>query len=63
VLPGGMRTHFFDRFAEQGITMPDEEKLQDPATVASAIVFAAQLPPESSLQELIITPVHEPSWP
>ncbi len=63
VLPGGMRTHFFDRFTEQGIPMPDEATLQDPATVASAIVFAAQLPPESSLQELIITPVHEPSWP
>jgi NAD(P)-dependent dehydrogenase (short-subunit alcohol dehydrogenase family) len=63
VLPGGMRTHFFDRFADQDIPMPDPDLLQDPATVASAIVFAAQLTPESSLQELIITPVCEPSWP
>lgn len=22
IIPGGMRTHFFDRFAEQGIPMP-----------------------------------------
>lgn len=63
VIPGGMRTHFFDRFVEQGIPMPDLNNLQDPATVASAIVFAASVPPESSLQELIITPVAETSWP
>jgi NAD(P)-dependent dehydrogenase (short-subunit alcohol dehydrogenase family) len=63
VIPGGMRTHFFDRFPEQGIPMPDLEKLQDPATVARAIVFAVQLPPESALQELILTPLNETSWP
>ncbi len=63
VIPGGMRTHFFDRFVEQGIPMPDPNNLQDPATVASAIVFAASVPPESALQELIITPVTETSWP
>lgn len=63
VIPGGMRTHWFDRFPEQGIPLPDPEKLQDPATVASAIVFAATLPAESSLQELILTPLQETSWP
>src|SRR5438445_595691 len=63
IIPGGMRTHFFDRFVEQGIPMPDERHLQDPANVAQVIVFAAQVPPESALQEVIITPVTETSWP
>ena len=63
IIPGGMRTHFFDRFVEQGIPMPDEHNLQDPANVAQVIVFAAQVPPESALQEVIITPVTETSWP
>jgi NAD(P)-dependent dehydrogenase (short-subunit alcohol dehydrogenase family) len=63
IIPGGMRTHFFDRFADQGIPMPDEQNLQDPANVAQVIVFAAQVPPESALQEVIITPVTETSWP
>ena len=63
IIPGGMRTHFFDRFADQGIPMPDEHNLQDPANVSQVIVFAAQVPPESALQEVIITPVTETSWP
>lgn len=63
IIPGGMRTHFFDRFAEQGIPMPQDENLQDPANVAAAILFAVQMPPDSALQELIITPVTETSWP
>ncbi len=63
IVPGGMRTHFFDRFAEQGIPMPDEQNLQDPATVADAIVYAAMVPRESALQEMIITPLTETSWP
>jgi NAD(P)-dependent dehydrogenase (short-subunit alcohol dehydrogenase family) len=63
IIPGGMRTHFFDRFPEQGIPLPDERNLQDPATVAATILFAVQLPPESALQELIVTPVTETSWP
>ncbi len=63
IIPGGMRTHFFDRFAEQGIPMPEEQNLQDPATVADAIVYATMMPPELALQEMIITPVTETSWP
>jgi NAD(P)-dependent dehydrogenase (short-subunit alcohol dehydrogenase family) len=63
VIPGGMRTHFFDRFVEQGIPLPDPAGLQDPATVAAAILFAVRLPPESVLQELVLTPLTEPSWP
>jgi NAD(P)-dependent dehydrogenase (short-subunit alcohol dehydrogenase family) len=63
VIPGGMRTHFFDRFREQGIPMPESENLQDPANVARVILFATQVPPESALQEVMITPVTETSWP
>lgn len=63
IIPGGMRTHFFDRFREQGIPMPEEQNLQDPANVAEAIVYAATVPPESALQEMIFTPVNETSWP
>src|SRR5207244_9461221 len=33
IIPGGMRTHFFDRFTEQGIPMPEQQNLQDPANV------------------------------
>jgi NADP-dependent 3-hydroxy acid dehydrogenase YdfG len=58
-----MRTHFFDRFTEQGIPMPDQQNLQAPANVAEVIVFAAQVPPESAMQEVIITPLTETSWP
>ena len=63
VIPGGMRTHFFDRFVEQGIPLPDPAGLQDPAVVANTILFAVRMPPESVMQEIIVTPLTEPSWP
>lgn len=63
IIPGGMRTHFFDRFVEQGIPMPDERNLQDPANVAEAIVFAVRMPSQSVVQEIIVTPLTETSWP
>lgn len=63
VIPGGMRTHFFDRFVEQGIPLPQPEHLQDPANVAAAMVFAARMPVESVVQEIMVTPLTETSWP
>lgn len=63
IIAGGMRTHFFDRFADQGIPMPDMNLLQDPANVARTMVFAVQMPPQSVVQELIVTPITETSWP
>jgi NAD(P)-dependent dehydrogenase (short-subunit alcohol dehydrogenase family) len=63
LIPGGMRTHFFDRFVEQGIPMPDPDKLQDPANVAEAILFALRAPAGSVVQELMVTPLNETSWP
>jgi NAD(P)-dependent dehydrogenase (short-subunit alcohol dehydrogenase family) len=63
VYPGGMNTHFFDRFAEQDIPMPDVQNLIDPCRVAEAIVFAVQMPAPAVVQELMITPLTETSWP
>ena len=63
VIPGGMRTHWFDRFPEQGIPLPDRTNLQDPAAVADAIAYAVSLPRGSVVQELLITPLTETSWP
>jgi NAD(P)-dependent dehydrogenase (short-subunit alcohol dehydrogenase family) len=63
VIPGGMQTHFFDRFAAQGIAAPDPATLQDPANVARTILFAAQMPPGSDLQELVVTSPGERGWP
>lgn len=63
IIPGGMQTHFFDRFVEQGIPLPDPRNLQDPAAVAETMLFAAQVPARSALQELTITPLNETSWP
>jgi len=63
IIPGGMRTHFFDRFADQGIPMPDESNLQDPSIVADVIVSTVRLPQQSVIQEVIVTPLTESSWP
>jgi NAD(P)-dependent dehydrogenase (short-subunit alcohol dehydrogenase family) len=63
IIPGGMRTHWFDRFPEQGIPLPDETNLQDPMAVADAIAYAVSVPRGSAVQELMITPLTETSWP
>ena len=63
IIPGGMKTHWFDHFPEQGIPLPDQQHLQDPATVADAIAYAVALPRGSVVQELMITPLTETSWP
>lgn len=63
VYPGGMNTHFFDRFEEQGIPMPDVQNLIDPCRVAEAIVFAVQMPEPAVVQEMMVTPLTETSWP
>lgn len=63
VIPGGMNTGFFERFRAQGIPLPDPTTLQDPVNVARTILYAVQLPPGSVLQEVVITPPDEGSWP
>jgi NAD(P)-dependent dehydrogenase (short-subunit alcohol dehydrogenase family) len=63
IIPGGMNTHWFDSFPEQGIPLPDQSNLQDPANVADAIAYAVTLPRGSAVQEMLITPLSETSWP
>lgn len=59
LVPGGMRTRFFDRLDPP----PDPTNLQDPANVARVILFVLAQPPESAIQEVIVTPLTETSWP
>ncbi len=63
VVPGGMRTRFFDRFEGTPIPMPAPDKLQDPRAVADLIVFIATRDNGSVVQEAIMTPLWETSWP
>jgi NAD(P)-dependent dehydrogenase (short-subunit alcohol dehydrogenase family) len=62
LIPGGMRTAFFDERDEQYRPGPDAQ-LNSPDDVAAAVVFALRQPPGCELRELIITPSREPSWP
>jgi NAD(P)-dependent dehydrogenase (short-subunit alcohol dehydrogenase family) len=62
LVPGGMRTRFFDDRPEQFKPAPDQ-RLNDPADVARTVVFALRQPPGVELRELIVTPAGEPSWP
>lgn len=59
LVPGGMQTHFFDRLDPP----PDPTNLQDPGNVARVILFVLSQPPETAVQEVIVTPITETSWP
>ena len=62
LVPGGMRTHFFDGRPDEYKPGPDA-KLMDPADVADAVVFALTRPAGTELRELVMTVATEPSWP
>ncbi|HEX2893897.1 MAG TPA: SDR family oxidoreductase [Marmoricola sp.] len=62
LVPGGMDTAFFDDRDEQYKPGPDA-KLNDPANVAQAVLFALRQPPGCEVRELVVTPSIEPSWP
>ncbi|QQQ78573.1 SDR family oxidoreductase [Saccharothrix sp. 6-C] len=62
VIPGGMRTHFFDYRAEQ-YRPPDDSKLNPPERVADAIVFALRQPEGCEVRELVVAHAEEGSWP
>lgn len=59
IVPGGMRTHFFDRLEEK----PDPKNLNDPSNVANVIVFTLSQPAECNINEVIVCSVNETSWP
>jgi NAD(P)-dependent dehydrogenase (short-subunit alcohol dehydrogenase family) len=62
LVPGGMDTAFFDGRDEQYRPGPDA-KLNAPADVARAVLFALEQPPGCEVRELVVTPAVEPSWP
>ncbi len=62
LVPGGMRTAFFDDRAEQYRPPPDA-KLNRPEDVAATVVFALRQPTGCELRELVVCPSTEPSWP
>jgi NAD(P)-dependent dehydrogenase (short-subunit alcohol dehydrogenase family) len=62
LLPGGMRTHFFDDRPEEFKPAPDQH-LNDPRDVARSVVFALRQPPGCELREMLVAPATEPSWP
>jgi NAD(P)-dependent dehydrogenase (short-subunit alcohol dehydrogenase family) len=62
LVPGGMRTHFFDDRPEHFKPAPDQ-LLNDPADVARTVVFALRQPAGCELRELVVAPAGEPSWP
>jgi NAD(P)-dependent dehydrogenase (short-subunit alcohol dehydrogenase family) len=62
LVPGGMRTHFFDDRPDDFKPAPDQH-LNDPADVARTVVFALRQPAGCELRELVVAPATEPSWP
>ncbi|NUT04414.1 MAG: SDR family oxidoreductase [Hamadaea sp.] len=62
LIPGGMRTGFFDGRDEQYKPGPDAH-LNDPREVAEAVVFALSRPAACAVRELVVCPDVEPSWP
>jgi len=62
LLPGGMRTAFFDG-REERFRPPTDAQLNPPEHVAAAVVFALTRPPGCEIREVVVTPSREPSWP
>jgi NAD(P)-dependent dehydrogenase (short-subunit alcohol dehydrogenase family) len=62
LVPGGMKTHFFDGRPENFKPAADQN-LNSPDDVAASVVFALTRPKGVELRELVVTPSSEPSWP
>lgn len=62
LIPGGMRTHFFDGRDAQYLP-PEDAALNEPANVAAAVVYALSQPRGCELREMVIAHELEPSWP
>jgi NAD(P)-dependent dehydrogenase (short-subunit alcohol dehydrogenase family) len=62
LVPGGMRTAFFDGRPEQYRPAPDAD-LAEPEDVAQAVVFALSQPPGCEIRELVVATPREASWP
>jgi NAD(P)-dependent dehydrogenase (short-subunit alcohol dehydrogenase family) len=62
LVPGGMRTHFFDG-RDPRYQPPPDAPLAPPEEVAAAVVFALERPRGMELRELVVCPSEETSWP
>jgi NAD(P)-dependent dehydrogenase (short-subunit alcohol dehydrogenase family) len=62
LIPGGMRTAFFDGRTEQYRPGPDAD-LNDPANVAAVVLTALRQPVGCEVRELVVASSTEPSWP
>lgn len=62
LVPGGMRTAFFDG-RDEGYRPSPDASLNDPADVAAAVLFALSQPPGCAVRELVICPTSESSYP
>lgn len=62
VIPGGMRTAFFDD-RDDRYKPPPDMRLNDPREVAEAIMFALTRPAGCEVRELVVCPDTETSWP
>jgi NAD(P)-dependent dehydrogenase (short-subunit alcohol dehydrogenase family) len=62
IIPGGMRTRFFDDRDQQYKPGPDAV-LNDPANVAQAVLFALGQPVGCAVRELVIAAETETSYP
>lgn len=62
LIPGGMRTAFFDDRDPQYRPGPDA-KLNTPEDVAAAVLFAMGQPSGCEVREVVVTSSEEVSWP
>jgi NAD(P)-dependent dehydrogenase (short-subunit alcohol dehydrogenase family) len=62
LIPGGMRTAFFDGRTEQYKPGPDAD-LNDPAATAGAVITALTQPVGSEIREMLVMASGEASWP
>ena len=62
LVPGGMRTSFFDGRSAQYAPGPDAV-LNDPDSVAAAVLFALTQPPGCTVRELVVCADRESSYP
>lgn len=62
LVPGGMRTGFFDGRHDRYKPPPDA-RLNPPEDVAAAVLFALRQPPGCEVRELVVAPSTESSWP
>jgi short-subunit dehydrogenase len=62
LVPGGMRTSFFDGRPENYRPAPDAD-LADPGQVAATVIYALGQPAGVEIRELVFCPSTEPSWP